>query len=144
MQRLVSHGIEAEEHAFTATSTGRMAAALFNAIRDKAVALPPDDDLLDELAHMRLRESSFGVFRLDHDAGRFDDCAVALALVVSVLLQDEVAEPAFGECAPPARGTLAGDYVYERGELAGSFNPSGLYDDGTANPIDSWTLGGDW
>jgi len=44
--------------------------------------------LLDELAHVRLRESSPGVYRLDHDSGRHDDRAVALALAVTTLLQD--------------------------------------------------------
>lgn len=87
MQRLRAAGVRAEEFTFTAASVGKLAAALFNAIRDRALALPPDDDLLDELAHVRLRESSPGVFRLDHDSGRHDDRAVALGLVTTLLLQ---------------------------------------------------------
>lgn len=92
MQRLRAHGLAVEEFSFTATSVGRLAASLFNAIRDQALALPADEELLDELAHVRLRETAPGVFRLDHDAGRHDDRAVALALVTTTLLQ-EVAPP---------------------------------------------------
>ncbi len=88
LQRLRGRGLVAEEFPFTAASVGRLASGLFNAIRDRAVALPPDEDLLDELQHVRLRESSPGVFRMDHDAGRHDDHVVALALAVTVLLQD--------------------------------------------------------
>jgi hypothetical protein len=90
MQRLKGKGIGATEYPFTAQSVARLAVSLFNAIRDRAVALPPDDELLDELAHVRLRESSPGVFRLGHDAGRHDDRAIALALVTTTLLQGAV------------------------------------------------------
>lgn len=44
---------------------------------------------------MRLRESSPSVFRLDHDSGRHDDQAVALALAVVTLLA-EPSVPDFG------------------------------------------------
>ncbi|MEA2199445.1 MAG: hypothetical protein QOI89_41 [Solirubrobacteraceae bacterium] len=92
-QRLRSRGLAVEEFSFTSASVGRLASALFNAIRDGNLALPADEELLDELAHVRLRESSPGVFRLDHDSGRHDDRAVALALVTTTLLQDAQAPP---------------------------------------------------
>lgn len=91
LQRLRGRGLVVDEFPFTAASVGRLAGSLFNALRDRALALPPDEELLDELAHVRLRESSPGVFRLDHDAGRHDDRAVALGLAVTVLLQDPTA-----------------------------------------------------
>ena len=94
LQRLRARGLVVEEFAFTAVSVGRVASSLFTVLRDRAVALPPDEDLLDELAHVRLRESSPGVYRLDHDAGRHDDRAVALGLAVTTLLR-EVEAPAF-------------------------------------------------
>jgi hypothetical protein len=150
MQRLRALGIECEEFAFTSTSTGRLAAALFNAIRDRALALPPDEALLDELEHVRLRESSPGVFRLDHDAGRHDDRAVALGLAVTALLQDESSGPVAAFRIDPARGTLAGDVARERGEVfdpdEDDERPSGAYHDAYGyhdSPIDSWTFGGD-
>lgn len=104
-QRLRGRGLAVEEYAFTAASVGRLAASLFNAIRDRAVALPADEELLDELEHVRLRESSPGVFRLDHDAGRHDDRAVALGLAVTVLLSEPTV-PDFGrfwEDSAPSR-----------------------------------------
>jgi hypothetical protein len=151
MQRLRALGIECEEFSFTSTSTGRLAAALFNAIRDKALALPPDEALLDELEHVRLRESSPGVFRLDHDAGRHDDRAVALALAVTALLQDESSGPAAGFRLDPPRNSPAGEYAAERGELLDDPDederPSGAYHDAYGyhdSPIDSWTFGPDF
>ena len=74
------------EHTFTAQSVSRLALRLHGAIRDRALALPDDAELLDELANVRLRETSPGVYRLDHDAGRHDDRAVALALAADYLL----------------------------------------------------------
>lgn len=148
-QRLRSNGVEVEEFAFTATSTGRLAAALFNAIRDRALALPPDEELLDELAHVRLRESSPGVFRLDHDSGRHDDRAVCLALAVTTLLQDEVSGPVFVSYGVPPRGTTLGDIAYERGEISAGYDPDsyaaedaaegrggGIFSDSWTSPLD--------
>jgi hypothetical protein len=151
-QRLVAHGVEVTEYAFTAVSTGRLASSLFNAIRDKAVALPPDEALIDELLHVRLRETSPGVFRLDHDAGRHDDRAIALALCVTTLLKDEQSARPFAmpTITPPA-GTPSGDYAREMagagydpdsfaaedaedrgGPAGGSYSP---YSD---SPLDDW------
>lgn len=86
LQRLKAKGVRCEEYAFTTQSVGRLAASLFHAIKNRALALYPDEALLDELAHVRLTESSPGVHRLNHDSGRHDDRAVALGLVVMQLL----------------------------------------------------------
>ena len=87
-QRLRERGVGVEEFAFTAQSVGRLAATLFNLLRDQALALPNDVELLDELANVRIRETSPGVFRLDHDPGRHDDRAIALALAATHLLRE--------------------------------------------------------
>ena len=116
LQRLRARGLAAQEFAFTAQSVGRLAAGLFNAIRDRVVALPADDELLDELAHVRLRESSPGVFRLDHDAGRHDDRAVALALVVTSL-QQQASAPSWN------LGLLLEDMSGRRHPLLGADRP---------------------
>jgi phage terminase large subunit-like protein len=93
LQRLKGAGVRAEEFAFTAASVGKLAGALFNLLRDRRLALPDDDEsLIDELAHVRLKETSPGVFRIDHDAGRHDDQAIALALAAHHLLR----EPEYG------------------------------------------------
>jgi phage terminase large subunit-like protein len=79
-QRLRARGVRVIEFAFTAQSVSRLALRLHGAIKDHALALPDDPDLLDELANVRLRETSPGVYRLDHDSDKHDDRAVALAL----------------------------------------------------------------
>lgn len=53
---------------------------LHQLLRERRLALPDDPDLLEELANVRLRETSPGVLRLDHDPDKHDDHAVALAL----------------------------------------------------------------
>ena len=91
-QRLSGRGLRVEEFAFTQQSVGRIAGTLYGLLRDRALAIPDDEDLIDELAHVRLRETAPGVFRLDHDPGRHDDRAISLALAATHLLR----EPEYG------------------------------------------------
>lgn len=49
--------------------------------------LPDDPELLEELSNVRLRETSPGVLRMDHDRDRHDDRAIALALAAHRLLE---------------------------------------------------------
>jgi hypothetical protein len=51
------------------------------------LALPPDAELIGELRSVRLRETTPGVVRLDHDPDKHDDRAIALALCAHYLLQ---------------------------------------------------------
>jgi phage terminase large subunit-like protein len=87
MQELRRNGIKVDEFTFTQASVGRLATTLVTAIRNKALALPRDPDLIDELARVRLIETSPNVYRLEHDAGRHDDRAIAIALAVTTLLE---------------------------------------------------------
>jgi phage FluMu gp28-like protein len=80
--------VQVAEFPFTAQSVSRLALRLHAVIRDHALELPADEELLDELANVLLRETSPGVYRLDHDAGRHDDRAIAVALAVDALLGD--------------------------------------------------------
>ena len=50
------------------------------------VSLPQNQELLDELANVRLKESSPGVYRMDHDPDKHDDQAIALALAANHLI----------------------------------------------------------
>jgi phage terminase large subunit-like protein len=84
-RNLRSSGVRVEEFTFSAGSVGRIALTLFNLLRDRRIALPDDADLLDELANVRLRQTSPGVVRLDHDSDRHDDRAVAVALAAHQL-----------------------------------------------------------
>ena len=85
-QRLRSQGVQVEEFTFSQQSIGRLATTLHLAIRDHHLALPPDEELIDELANVRLRETSPGVLRMDHDPDKHDDRAIALALGVQAVL----------------------------------------------------------
>jgi len=87
-QRLEGSGVRVELHPFTSASVARLAGTLFGLLRDRRLALPDDEELLDELRHVRIRETSPGVYRLDHDAGRHDDRAIALALAAATLQRE--------------------------------------------------------
>jgi phage terminase large subunit-like protein len=87
VQRLRARGLSVTEFPFSAQSVGRIASTLFLLLRDQMLRLPDDPELLDELANVRLRESSPGVLRMDHDAGRHDDIAIALALAAHRLVE---------------------------------------------------------
>lgn len=89
-QRIRARGWRVVEHAFTQQSVGRLARRMFQVISDHAIELPDDEDLLDELRNVRLRETSPGVFRMDHDSGRHDDRAIALALGCWGLLDSDL------------------------------------------------------
>ena len=79
-------GVIVTEFPFTAASVGRIALSLHQAIRGHRIALPDDETLLDELASVRLRKNTLGIYSLDHDAGLHDDQAIALALGAHYLL----------------------------------------------------------
>ncbi len=87
MQRLKPRGVPVEEFTFTGVSVGHLASTLFNLLRDRRIGLPVDAELREELSHVRLRENSLGVIRMDHDSGRHDDRAVAIALCAKGLLE---------------------------------------------------------
>jgi hypothetical protein len=61
---------------------------LFRLLRDHQLALYDDPDLLDELANVRLVETSPGSYRIDHDPDKHDDRAISLALAAQHLLAD--------------------------------------------------------
>lgn len=86
-QRLRVRGVIVEEWSFTPVSVGRLASTLHLLLREHRLALPDDPELLHELANVRLRETTPGVFRLDHDAGQHDDRAVALGLAALALTE---------------------------------------------------------
>ena len=90
MQRLRTQGVRVVEFSFTAGSVGKLAVGLHNALRNRALALPNDDDLIDELTNVRIKETSPNTYRLDHVAGQHDDRAISLALCVSHLLDKPV------------------------------------------------------
>ena len=85
-QRLRSQRIRVQEFAFSAASVGRLALTLYRLLRDHQLALYAEPDLLEELANLRLLESSPGSYRIDHDPDKPDDRAISLALAAQHLL----------------------------------------------------------
>jgi hypothetical protein len=121
IERLRARGVRCDEFSFTAASVGRLAAVLHLLIKNRSLALPDDRDLLDELAAVRLRETSPGVVRIDHDADGHDDRALAVALAAAALV----------EKAPPAEHAAAhGDGSPWRDAFASLSGPTHDYDRG--------------
>jgi len=85
-QRLRAAGVRCEEFVFSSGSIGKLALTLYRLLREHLLDLPDDPELVDELVNVQLRETSPGVYRLDHADGRHDDRAVSLALVAHTLL----------------------------------------------------------
>jgi phage terminase large subunit-like protein len=86
-QRLRAEGIPVEEFAFSSQSVGRLAVTLYRLLADRLLLLPDDEDLVDELVNVRLRESQPGQYRIDHDPDRHDDRVISLALVAHRLAE---------------------------------------------------------
>jgi phage terminase large subunit-like protein len=86
-QQLRGRGVRIEQVNFTTSVNGQLATTLYQLIRNRALVLPDDPELLRELLRVRIRESTPGVPRLDHDAGQHDDRAIALALAANWLLE---------------------------------------------------------
>lgn len=84
--RLRAQGVRCHEHTFSPASNHRIATRLFQLIHDTLLDLPDHQGLVDELAAVRLRESSPGTYRLDHDSNRHDDMAVAVAMACAHLI----------------------------------------------------------
>jgi phage terminase large subunit-like protein len=89
-QRLREAHVRVREFPFSSQSVGRLAVTLFRLVKGHLLVLPDDTGLVDELANARLRETSPGVFRIDHDAGRHDDRVVSLALACEQLVSRPV------------------------------------------------------
>lgn len=92
-QRLHRAGVRVEQRQFTVATNNQRAQMLFRLLQGRKLSLPNDEQLVDELAAVRLVETSPGVFRLDHDRNRHDDRATALALAAQHLLE-KAAQPA--------------------------------------------------
>jgi hypothetical protein len=95
-QRLRADGIQVEEFAFSSQSVGRLAVTLYRLLADRLLLLPADEDLVDELVNVRLREQQPGIYRIDHDEGRHDDRVISLALVAHRLAQRPAGRGRFG------------------------------------------------
>jgi hypothetical protein len=87
MQRLRGAGVRVIEHAFTAASNSRRALALLELVRARRLALPDEQDVVQEFAALRLVERGPGLYRYDHDSGKHDDRVTAIGLAAQHLLE---------------------------------------------------------
>lgn len=92
MQNLNRRGVRAVEFPFTTTSVGQVASALVMAFRNHLITVPHTPALREELLRVRLRETTPGVTRLDHDPNGHDDQAVTLGMAAQLLLSSGVSQ----------------------------------------------------
>lgn len=86
LQNLNRRGVKAVEFVFGATSVGQVATALVQTFRNRLASIPDAPVLRDELLRVKLRESSPGVTRLDHDRSGHDDQAVTIGMAALHLI----------------------------------------------------------
>lgn len=117
-ERLGARGVRCVEYVFSTAGVNRLARTLFTALRDRAIALPDDPELLAELAGVRLVETGPGLLRLDHRSGEHDDQAVAVAMCAAHLLDRPGPRPATTRSVARRRlvaPTIAGSAARARG-----------------------------
>jgi hypothetical protein len=85
--RLRRRGVDAHGMDITATGNTRRAVMLYRLLRDTAIELPDDPELVEELSTLSLRETTPGSYRLDTSgaAGGHHDRATAISLAVEPL-----------------------------------------------------------
>jgi phage terminase large subunit-like protein len=81
-QAVQREGVRAVEYVFTQANANRLAKALFVALRDRALVLPDDPELVSELQTARLVETGPGVVKLQNPRGSHDDLATAVGMAV--------------------------------------------------------------
>jgi hypothetical protein len=85
-QRLRANRLSVTDIAFSAQVNDRLARTMLPLLRGHRLALPHDDDLVDELVNLRIVERSPGQYRIDHAPNRHNDRAIAIALAAQHLL----------------------------------------------------------
>lgn len=87
-QRLRRQGIAVEEWSYSARRYGALTSLLYALLRDGLLDLYDAPGLVDELANIRLTETSVpGVLRVTHDAEHHDDMTTALGMAALALVE---------------------------------------------------------
>jgi hypothetical protein len=114
MARLRAAGLRVLEHTFSAQSNSRRALLILELVRGRRLWLPDDPETVAEFAAVRLRETSPGVYRYDHDSGKHDDRVTAISLGALHLLERPMGSPAapiFGATPERSKNDLDGTYA---------------------------------
>jgi hypothetical protein len=86
---------------------------LHGALRDRAIGLPADPELLAELREVRIVATGPGTVKLDNPPGTHDDQAVAVALVAAHLLERPTSQPGrFGGLLQAQVSLTRGGYLW--------------------------------
>lgn len=93
---LTRAGVTTSEYVFSSAGANRLARSLFNALRDRALSLPDDDETRAEFIATRLVETGPGTVKLQNPPGAHDDIVTAVGMVVA----DLTARPT------PGRGSI--------------------------------------
>src|SRR5262249_42273991 len=93
LQTLRGRGVKVQEHAFSARSNDKMTPLLPTMRREGQTDLPDDPDLLDELLHVRVVETSAGLLSVDTVPGHHDDQVDALGIVAVRLIEQPASRP---------------------------------------------------
>lgn len=93
-QSLRRRGIRVEEFSFNAGSVSRLATTLLLLLREQRLAIPRDNDLLDELRNVRLRETGPNQYRIDHDPDGHDDRVISLGMAAHAIVSGRSVAPA--------------------------------------------------
>jgi phage terminase large subunit-like protein len=81
-QAVQREGVRAVEYVFSQAGVNRLAKSLFVALRDRALVLPDDGELISELQTARLVETGPGTIKLQNPRGSHDDLATAVGMAI--------------------------------------------------------------
>ena len=101
-------GLRVVEFKFTVQSNSARTLTLLRLIREQRLAIPDDELLIDELVNLRVRETSPGVYRHDHDASKHDDAVTAVSLVAHHLVTGRHRGARFPMPAPRGPAAVGG------------------------------------
>lgn len=80
-------GVRTSEFVFSTAGANRLARSLYVALRDRAVELPDDAELITELSSVRLVETGPGTVKMINPPGTHDDLAVAVGMIIADLTE---------------------------------------------------------
>lgn len=82
---LLRKGITCREYVFSSAGANRLARGLYIALRDRALSIPDDPELIAELKTARMIERGPGVVKMENPTGTHDDAATVVGMAVAVL-----------------------------------------------------------